>query len=257
MCHTVHLLCKSEYTREHLDKHVAQAQGVNPIDEYGLTPLHIACTTQDEARVNELLLLAADPSMITIDGMTCLHLAARARLSNVLGLLLDNQKCRDLVNMADNDGRTPLHHACRSGRVESVQLLLDAGAIPSLDNERKDVFDACLEFDLESDLWYGVVEIDQYASEFPLEECQSQGSCSIADGLRPKDEGRPSVNDFRRLKGWAGVKYIQSEHDTTRLEEILDLLPHKRDNGRGIGPGPQLDEEYSKAKHMLQNAYTT
>ena len=84
----------TEHACEYLSDLAVKTGGVNPRGEYGLTPLHIACTSQYEARVDELLLLVAEPSMITADGMTCLYLAACARMRNVVGLLIGIHKCK-------------------------------------------------------------------------------------------------------------------------------------------------------------------
>lgn len=51
-------------------------------------------------------------------------------------------------------GRSPLHCACRSGRHETVALLLAAGADTHVqDNQGSTVLDACAEFDEEQQLW--------------------------------------------------------------------------------------------------------
>ncbi|KAK8126887.1 uncharacterized protein PG998_002646 [Apiospora kogelbergensis] len=58
------------------------------------------------------------------------------------------------VDARDEHGRTPLHHACRSGRRETVELLLAAGADPTVqDKQGTTPLDACTEFEEEQMLW--------------------------------------------------------------------------------------------------------
>lgn len=67
------------------------------------------------------------------------------------GVILESYKHENqrkiAVNEADKDGRTPLHIACRSGRLESVILLLEAGADVTLrDKKRETPLHACAYF---------------------------------------------------------------------------------------------------------------
>ena len=59
------------------------------------------------------------------DGLTPLHLAARAGHVTAATILLDAQAD---PNKAANDGSTPLHHAARAGQPEMVELLVARGA---------------------------------------------------------------------------------------------------------------------------------
>ncbi|RDW72686.1 uncharacterized protein DSM5745_07858 [Aspergillus mulundensis] len=103
---------------------------VRTSDNEGTVPVHAAAMT-DESLVWWLITKGADISARTHDKETPLHLAALARQSNIIGLLLETYTKAErvkAVNEADIHGRTPLHYACCSGRPESVRLLLDAGA---------------------------------------------------------------------------------------------------------------------------------
>ncbi|PSK43754.1 hypothetical protein B9Z65_7268 [Elsinoe australis] len=132
---------------------------LNSQDLQGIIPLHLACTCS-EITVRRLLRAGADASIPTYQGLTCLHLAARAREANILGLLLEHLKevfplrFSELVIFKDSSGRTALHYACRYGRQESVALLLDAGAdvVVSDLNDRSPLW-TCLEFEEEESLW--------------------------------------------------------------------------------------------------------
>ncbi|KAI8300282.1 hypothetical protein K4K61_009873 [Colletotrichum sp. SAR11_59] len=78
-----------------------------------------------------LLQAGADPWKTTNDGLTALHLAILNRKTNIAGMLieaLDSVCLSSMVNMQDIQGRTPLYYACASGTIETVKLLLEAGA---------------------------------------------------------------------------------------------------------------------------------
>lgn len=106
--------------------------------EEALTPDHLAATIS-EGLVARRIRYGANTCATTYEGRNLLHIAARARQSNIVGLLLEHYSTigrLDLVNSPDERGRTPLHDACRSGQLESVALLLKAGADPTIkDND--------------------------------------------------------------------------------------------------------------------------
>jgi ankyrin repeat protein len=79
-----------------------------------------------------------------------LHVTARAMESNIISLLLDHFsaiKNMHLLDAKDSARHTPLHHACRSGKSESVMLLLEAGANPDVEDYAGLIpLHACAEF---------------------------------------------------------------------------------------------------------------
>lgn len=81
--------------------------------------------------VKALLTAGVDPAGKIAEWLTPLHLATRSRQSNIIGMLVDAlpaQAVGDSIDVRDTLGRSPLHHACGSGRYEPVSLLLTAGA---------------------------------------------------------------------------------------------------------------------------------
>ncbi|RAK98716.1 ankyrin, partial [Aspergillus ibericus CBS 121593] len=114
-------------------------------------PIHLAAA-RSEALVDWLIRRGASlTGKKTRAGENILHIAAAARDSNTVGLLLEsyaNQAQRRMaINEADQHGRTPLHVACCSGRVESVMLLLEAGADVTIkDINGQTPLHACAEF---------------------------------------------------------------------------------------------------------------
>ncbi|CAI6097695.1 unnamed protein product [Clonostachys chloroleuca] len=115
------------------------AQDVNDRDDSGATALHNAAAVC-EFTVAKLLQAGADPTALTLDGLSPLHIACRSGQPNVVGLLLATYKERgelgQMINLHDALGerRTSLHLAARAGIYESVSYLLNNSAdIASLD----------------------------------------------------------------------------------------------------------------------------
>jgi hypothetical protein len=215
-------------------------------DAEGIRPLHLA-SMMSEYFVKELLASGADPAGATHEGLTPLHLAARARESNVVGMLIsDLTKSRDTegqiakgvqhLNAKDKSGRSPLHYACRSGRHETVALLLDAGAnFEAVDHDGKTLLDACAEFEDEEKLWAegwkpAYTDWDNLWKTAISKDWDhvAVGGYRIHDELRPWVlPGKAAIVAFQKTYDgpWTeAYTGIRSPHDTTRLEEILQLL---------------------------------
>jgi len=139
---------------------------LNSKDGDECTPLHLAIRLGFENMVTILLGAGADMEMLDKDGYTPLSLAIRYMYPNILKQLLyhganvnagdegvdgeqgqaplhvaadrSNKECiRILLEHKpyidiDSEGSTPLIQACIQGNIECAQLLLDAGANPSI-----------------------------------------------------------------------------------------------------------------------------
>lgn len=148
---------------------------INASDNKGVRPIHLAATL-GEAQVKELLDLGADPMVLTMDGQSVLHIASRNRESNTVGMMvelyntfaqtqvsevgvdqLDGLGRSPLIDLPDQDGRTALHYAARSGRLESVAILLEMGkANPNIkDGKGLSPLDMCVQFREENNRWQG------------------------------------------------------------------------------------------------------
>eukprot|EP01029_Cantina_marsupialis_P003809 TRINITY_DN13831_c0_g1_i1.p1 TRINITY_DN13831_c0_g1~~TRINITY_DN13831_c0_g1_i1.p1 ORF type:complete len:2102 (-),score=531.57 TRINITY_DN13831_c0_g1_i1:124-6258(-) len=114
-------------------------------DLLGLTPLHIACRENKSGMMLILLLNGADVNAIDFDGGSALHDACFANSLNCVKTICDwPYQCtqahlneydvtfEDLVpvdlNLADNNGHTPLHFAAYSGFMEVATYLVHKGA---------------------------------------------------------------------------------------------------------------------------------
>jgi ankyrin repeat protein len=189
---------------------LATSKNVNVLDSQGLTALHLACTVS-ELHVKILLDAGADPTIASFEGLTPLHLAARARQSNIVGQLLEASRSAksNIVDVKDKGEHTPLYYACRSGRPETVRLLLDAGA----DVSNTELFTACAQYEMENTLWI--------ANNDPVRV--SRSSVVVAAGLTLNDTTRPTPA-FHRHSEDADLDYHQH---TTRIEEIVEMLNEK------------------------------
>ena len=103
---------------------------MNDIDE---TPLLIACCTAQEASVKLLLHLKADPNMVNIDGYTSLHSAISADCSKEALQEIISHGAN--VNAVNKRGRTALLLGCSFRYIDSVRVLLEAGADASIADE--------------------------------------------------------------------------------------------------------------------------
>ena len=114
--------------------HVAQlllerGADANAPDEDKRTPLHLASSHGNVEIAQVLLDGGASANSLDIQGQTPLHVVAngssRDDESNFAQLLLDRGAD---VNAPDDAKETPLHLASKSGRIKTLQVLLNAGA---------------------------------------------------------------------------------------------------------------------------------
>lgn len=145
-----------------MDFIIARMKNIDVPDHAGFTALHIA-STRTEFCTKKLLEAGADPQAVTHQGLTPLHLAARAQESNIVGILvrhLQQSSSQDSptqgLDAKDANGLSPLYHAVRSGRPETVNILLKAGANVKTGG---DLFQACSEFEDESTLRHAAFHV--------------------------------------------------------------------------------------------------
>jgi len=104
---------------------------VNVRDNDGVTPIHIAAMGVEDDLVRFLLKRGADITAKENSGNTPLHNACIPIMAvpTIPRLLLSHGAD---INARDRDGETPLHKAARSFRSETVDLLLQRGAIHNI-----------------------------------------------------------------------------------------------------------------------------
>ncbi|KAK8004677.1 hypothetical protein PG990_010714 [Apiospora arundinis] len=218
---------------------IQHTRNVDACDHEGIRPLHLA-SMLSESMVKDLLAAGADPSGATFEGLTPLHFAARARQSNIVGMLLEAlsaaSDASQAIDARDKLGQTPLHHACRSGRYETVLLFLAAGANLSLsDGQCRTPRDVCDEFDAEQALWADWRMPDLIESEDLLWMTAIPGTWNenAAGGLKLHDPLRPWVVPGRLLTKYMEATFgpdpnakfrIQSIQDTARLQNVSNIM---------------------------------
>jgi ankyrin repeat protein len=185
-------------------------------DYHGIRPIHLAATISEHL-LAILIIKGANSTAVTYEGKSLLHIAARTRNPNAIGLLLEHFSAidrNDLIDATDKNRRTALHEACRSGRPESVDLLLQAGADANAkDNEGLTPLHACAEFEEENLFW------SPAASKLTPQRHMLASGVLDSDPLRPEPRdcyGQPYQRDE--------FKPISTDDDTVRIREIIRLL---------------------------------
>jgi ankyrin repeat protein len=128
----------------------------NAADMDGNTPLHVAASTS-EHHTFALIQAGADVNAKSFKLESPLHCAARGRQPGIISMILHLSTERGLnvnIDAQDESGRTPLHYACKSGRPESVQILISAGAdVHKVDESRATMLMVCAEYEDEKARW--------------------------------------------------------------------------------------------------------
>lgn len=171
------------------------AGDVDPRDANGITPLHLACTFS-EYQTRDLLNSRANSLLKTNEGLTSLHLAARSRQANIIGIVLEHlstqteaEAIQEYVNAADIMGRTALYYACASGRIETVRLLLETGATACGGTFASSLWRAVAEFPDEEEKWKAS------NLHWALPNRERAGAVLIKDEFRPKAFRTARLND--------------------------------------------------------------
>ncbi len=103
---------------------------VDPLKRADWTPLMLACTKRGNLSVVDALLKhGADNSLANKDGWTPFHLACREGDVNIMGRLI--QVCPDSWRTKSKNGRTPLHSSAQAGDLTSLTWLLDMCPFPT------------------------------------------------------------------------------------------------------------------------------
>ncbi|SEW46138.1 Ankyrin repeat-containing protein [Chitinophaga sp. YR573] len=106
------------------EKQLAAGISLNYLAGDGLAPLHWSISN-DDGITEQLLLLGADPDVISTEGATPMMNAVQSNKMEQLLLLL---KWKANVNARDYRGFTSLHRAAEMGHEDIVKVLLENGA---------------------------------------------------------------------------------------------------------------------------------
>ena len=105
---------------------------VNTRDHYRMTALHYACRTGLLSVVQALVTSGADMAVTNSILTTRLMFASSYGHSDIVAYLLQLPAVRATANAVDQGGWTALSYASSESAATSVQLLLDAGADPTI-----------------------------------------------------------------------------------------------------------------------------
>jgi len=102
---------------------------VNAVDKVGQPPVFFA-GSRDVA----MSLLEADADVLHLNkkGQSTLHLAAHNGNYEAVQYWTDHEQTRHMIDLQDERGRTPLHHAAAQGHHGIVSRLMDVGADPTI-----------------------------------------------------------------------------------------------------------------------------
>jgi ankyrin repeat protein len=163
---------------------------------------------RSEVEVSQVLAAGADPSILSKENRSALHLASRARKTNIV-YLLASKLGKEVIDQQDSSGRTALHDACTSGQPESVYRLLKSGAnVNGKDYKGRTPLHACAEYPLEQSLWL----LREHSKNV-------YGHCS-------SDHYRPVLSSNQRA--WYMSEYqsepLLSDQDSSRIAVIVKEL---------------------------------
>ncbi|XP_065668496.1 mitochondrial disaggregase isoform X5 [Hydra vulgaris] len=115
-----------------LERLIKNSKDVNKKHPLGWTALHSAAMAGNARAVKMLLDAGADPDVLD-DFSTAYKIASRHGI-RVFDVIDSRQSCfnRTTNNRADFSGFTPLHYACLADDYETICLLLEAGADPTI-----------------------------------------------------------------------------------------------------------------------------
>ena len=126
----LHAAINGQCNTETMQKMVDQGADVNVINKDGATPLLLACSIAQAESVALLLSLGADPNMADADGETSILNAIEGYCSvQTMQKLIDDGAS---VNAINNKGLTALLKACAYRQMDVVNVLLEAGADPTI-----------------------------------------------------------------------------------------------------------------------------
>ena len=127
----LHAAIHGRCSTETIQKIVDHGAHVNAVNKDGATPLLLACSAAHEGAVRLLLKVKADTNIADGDGDTTLH-AATYCSEETLQAVIDYGAH---VNAVNKRGRTSLLLSCFYRQMDSVKVLLEAGADPTIADE--------------------------------------------------------------------------------------------------------------------------
>lgn len=188
----------------------------------GMQPIHAAAKKGHVAIVNVLLQHKVKYDVMTrSSGLTPLMMACQQSHSEVVELLLDAGAD---PHVEDADGNTPLHFTCAAGNYRTTYLLLTAGADPDMPNAREETaFDVASEHGHSHVLY--LLETMDMAGGAKAAEQMDQAFVQDSQLREALARNRPEIADIivrNRLK-YARFLALGSVCEDTAVEVFADF----------------------------------
>ncbi|MDR1236023.1 MAG: ankyrin repeat domain-containing protein [Holosporaceae bacterium] len=183
-------------------ENVAKKRLINAVDTDEGTPLHYAVDIRNKEIIGLLLEKGADITVCSkkrlfmVRGSTALHCAIEEYDSGIFEFLLEKLKNagkKELVNVIDREGNTPLYRVIGFNNEEAVKLLLGNGADVTIRNE---------------------------SGETALHRVAQTGNKGIMELLLTDAAGKGLVNAFDK-SGHAPLHFAASTGDKKMIELLL------------------------------------
>jgi ankyrin repeat protein len=221
---------------------------INALDMDAYTPLHVAAAIS-EPYAYALLQAGADVNAKSFKLETPLHCAARGRQCGIISMILFMAAEKGVsinVDAQDENGRTPLHYACRSGRPESVKLLMDAGAdVHKVDKLGATMLMVCAEFEDEKARWHYMLTDGYTKRKVQVERMGGMYNSYSFPDIHPHTDVRTEHSTARigviaRMLMDAGVPYDgapQVARSAQSAELLTALRPAEHSQWRSFSDG--------------------
>ena len=132
----LHYSARNDCCTEVLQAIISHGVDVNATNKTNITALMRACEKGNKDAINVLLNAGADPNIADANGYTCLNYAAYGRCSeSALQAIIDHGAD---VNATSKQKKTALMWAYVEGNVDTINVLLNAGADPNIADDDGD-----------------------------------------------------------------------------------------------------------------------
>ena len=128
----LHYAVNGDCNKEVLQTIIAHDVNVNATNMSNITALGRSFRKENIDAINLLLNAGADPNIDLFDGNTCLHYAVRRFWRKEVIQTIINHGAN--VNATNWNNITALSRACKKRNIEAINVLLNAGADPNIDD---------------------------------------------------------------------------------------------------------------------------